>query len=1463
MCLWSVNGFAVKRFIIRNPVHLCMKRNFTKVVTLLSLSAVGLASGAFSADGATTVNGCVSYPAQATGIYTFDLDSYNPVLVKNNVYASGGGIAYEDYYYGVRYEVLMGLPVVAQQSFSMKTWELSDNYTGSIDDVATDIAYNYDRDEGYGCYFNETGDGFVFASANIEYFSHKAICDLETPLSAMDFDSEGTLWAIDFDGNVYTVDYKTGQLTAKGSTGVSSEWITGGIIDKSTGKFYWSVKTETAAALYSVDLATCTATKLYDLENEEQLGGFYFVDEYAAKVPAKPASSLSLSFSGTSHAGKVQFRPPSTTYDGERAEGEITYHVLANGKEVATGTTTYGAGYISVDFEVEKAGNYCIAVVLSNEAGTGPRVKAKKFIGHDEPKAPGSVSATYADGVVTLRWGSVSSGANGGNIDRTNLKYRVTRYPDGTVISGDAQTTTSMTDELPMPEKRTEYYYTVEAVTGDYVSAPTKSPVIPLGPIEPPFEETFKTSASAIGWSMLNPGPDTNKWQYYSQTMYVRTSADPSDSWVVTPPVILKGGSSYGFSVDLKGYNSSYTEKFEVCYGTSPDALTNVVIEPTEISSGSYATFSGSIDPATDGTYYIGVHAISSKGGYLYMNKMVIEPGVAMTAPAAVSNLVITPDPSGAHSAVITFVTPTETLDGQPLDAITKIELRRDDETVKTVEEEIALGTEATIVDDTDPSAGKHIYTVICHNAAGEGTPASGEAFIGFDKPLAPVSVSLVETDNFGEVTVSWDAVTKDVTGKTLSASDVTYTLLDKTGAVVATGIEGTSSTFQATDAENHAFVQFLVKAVTEGGESALTKSELLPVGTPAKAPWNESFANCKMSTPFGTAKISGDEPWALIASDTDYGIDPVDNDRGMAFLEGYARTVSALFSGKIDISDLEMPALIFYVFNNGGSSGVNDNTIEVQVSNGTGFNTLQTVVVGATGPENQWNKVVMSLDEYAGQTIQVKFIASVVTYRFFYLDALTITSIADNNLTMRGIKVSANPVEPSKEFYVTAEIENTGMQAVKAAFNVNLYMDGEFVDSKRVSGGLEPDAKTTVSFPQMVDVFAADELTYYAEVEYGADEIASDNDSEPVTVLVRRSSVPVPTALSAEVADGNVNLSWSRPDMSTAAPAAVTETFEGVQSWATSIDGWKFIDVDRGSIGGIGSKQLPVSGQQSFFVMDRTYEVLAKSTAFDAKSGNKFLCAMYSMRGSAPVQNDDWAISPELYGGSQVISLYASSFRADPGQTQYNETFEILYSTTGTEISDFRLLGRYEDISPAWTKFEVYLPEGAKYFAIRYVSYDKYMLFVDDVQFIPAGGQPAEVELSGYNIYRDGVKINTTGVVKQTSYVDENPEVTDNDKYTYVVTAVYAEGESRPSNEAYADMMQLGVDGVAYGSLTVSSVPGAIKITGAAGMAVAVVTVDGKVIVSADGMNEMTIPVVAGIYVVTAGDTVAKVIVK
>lgn len=280
----------------------------------------------------------------------------------------------------------------------------------------------------------------------------------------------------------------------------------------------------------------------------------------------------------------------------------------------------------------------------------------------------------------------------------------------------------------------------------------------------------------------------------------------------------------------------------------------------------------------------------------------------------------------------------------------------------------------------------------------------------------------------------------------------------------------------------------------------------------------------------------------------------------------------------------------------------------------------------------------------------------------------------------------------------------------------------------------------------------------------------------------------------------------------------------------------------------------IPVDSQQSWWVWDvETVPLAANGAQVTGVSGNKFIVQMYNYDPSQTVPNDDWAISPELSGEAQTVTFYARSF-----QNSFLETFEFLYSTTGKNPEDFTLVERKHMIGWEWTLYSFEIPDGAKYFAIRCTSENKFMLFVDDVTFTPSAAT-GELAIEGYNIYRDGEKVNDAPVTA-TSFTD--PVLADG-SHTYVVSTVYDRGESRVSNAVTVSSSGI-TDVVLPDDVTVAVEGGEIIVTGAEGHSVAVYTVDGRsVFTTSAAPAVLNIPVGTGLYLVKAASVVTKVIVK
>ena len=152
-------------------------------------------------------------------------------------------------------------------------------------------------------------------------------------------------------------------------------------------------------------------------------------------------------------------------------------------------------------------------------------------------------------------------------------------------------------------------------------------------------------------------------------------------------------------------------------------------------------------------------------------------------------------------------------------------------------------------------------------------------------------------------------------------------------------------------------------------------------------------------------------------------------------------------------------------------------------------------------------------------------------------------------------------------------------------------------------------------------------------------------------------------------------------------------------------------------------------------------------------------------------------------------------------------------------------------------------------------------MLFVDDVTYTPAAAFTGEISLKGYDVYRDGVKLNDAPVEK-TDYADAN--VVEGTTYDYVVVALFEEGAGRVSNTATIkfEKEQSGLDELGAAK-AIATAKNTIIVRGFAGEKVVVSSADGKVIANGEASEISSISVPAGVYVVTAGNKSVKVVVK
>jgi len=244
-------------------------------------------------------------------------------------------------------------------------------------------------------------------------------------------------------------------------------------------------------------------------------------------------------------------------------------------------------------------------------------------------------------------------------------------------------------------------------------------------------------------------------------------------------------------------------------------------------------------------------------------------------------------------------------------------------------------------------------------------------------------------------------------------------------------------------------------------------------------------------------------------------------------------------------------------------------------------------------------------------------------------------------------------------------------------------------------------------------------------------------------------------------------------------------------------------------------------------------------------------------VEGTRNIASDDWLISPELYGGAQTISFFARAGM----RTEVDEVVDILYSTSGNNPDDFEKLSENVVIGYTndWTEYTFDLPEGARYFAIVHKTFGGVAVLLDDVTYVPAGSTSELIELRGYNIYRDGKKVNDA-LIGDNTWID--PDAVSGKEYTYAVSTVWDKGESGLSNEVTVTA-STSVQTLNAPKHKICTIPGGIRIKGASGSVVKVYNMTGICVATRRAGETEDIALPTGTYIVVVNNIATKAIVR
>lgn len=1409
------------------------------------------------------------------GIYTITSSDVSPVVIDNEILSSYGHVYAGDKYFATVPEVYYGYVVgMKYHVFDTRSWTknvVDGDYNFcaramAFDPISRDV-YAINRDE-----YDMTYSLVRMSMQDYSYTKIREMADFDNfnDWSALMCSPQGELYGIIKTGELVKFNKITGEYTVIGNLGITSDKMTSATIDPTSGRCYYVHYYGDHSKLVEINLNDATVTDKYEMPQNAQVLSLFIPETAAAESAPATATGLSLNFEDGSKNGTLAFVAPTVTMSGAELSGELSYTVKLNGVEIASGNATAGMN-VNVQACVTSSGEYTAAVCFSNSAGAGAVAYASAWIGNDIPTRVENVKLVENSGKLQLTWDAVTAGTQNGWFDASAVTYTVKRYPEGDVVATDLKST-SFEDQVPTGNDLKRTSYGVMAVYGDSEGMESRSNNYISGYLTAPFSENFDKPESMELFTIVNANNDDKQWEYYnfSNTKCLKieySSTNKMDDYAVLHPIWLESGHRYEIGWDIKS-TPSYTEKFSIIAAKDKDLESlreaDVIVPETEIKSEEFAKYSNYYVPEESGLYYVAVYGSSEK----YMNKLFadnvfISEGTAIYAPDKVTDLIVTPDKSGKLEATISFVVPTENIDGGTLQNISAVIVERDGKEVARVNNP-SPGSTQNCTDKT-PTNGINSYTVYAVNNYGKGLTSSAETYIGIYEAQSPDNIACVYGTNTSEAILTWDAVTEDIMGHQLSAEDVTYNITRSIGnspmKTVAEGVTECSYTDQAVGADaEQKFVFYGIEAVTAGGKSQIGMSNIYPLGAPYSTPAHEDFDLKDPKYIWITESPADSYTSWDIYDPSELPFESFDgNEVAVAYAAyGTNNNTSSLYSGLFDLNGIDKPVLTFYLFDIDCT-----NTLSVRVNAGGEWNEISKIQLGEKNMG--WRKINIDLSAYQGKTICLDFFADCKEINILGIDNMRITNDYSYNLSATSIK-APKKVNSNEPFKVSVSYENSAKETM-SDYTIELYRDGAKI-AECDGAMIEPMEIKSVEFDTTLPVTASIESKLWFEIKATADEYDGDNKSKELTIGRQMSSLPKAGSPSGEQIGNAVSLKWDKPDLSVVLATPSTDGVESLVPFSIGLDGssvendnlgeWKVYDIDgldTYPIGG-GLHEYPNMGMpQSFIAYNGA--LVDNDVVFGGHNYSQqcFICPA-GIPTESVTHNDDWLVSPELAGIAQRISFYARSVSI----SQYGaDSFEILTSSTGSEPADFTLLESCTVENEEWTEFSFDLPDGTRYFAIRCISEDRYAFMVDDITMITSHDVLDDLELLGYNVYRDGASV-TNETVEDTIYSDVMPS---NGVHKYQVSCLYNHGESEPTDSVEINFYnESGVEVLGSSSkISVIAGNGVMIISGAEGCELYVSDSQGRVIYSTKSAESVTtVSVASGVYAVKVGNAAVKV---
>lgn len=1380
-------------------------------------------------------------------------------------------------YYGSAYKQAFGaVSNAVMYVYDTEKWDLRKiQLDAQWYNVSTHLAYNPVDGKIYAVAYDGLKQKWL-ATLNENEGTYNLITKISESVSSMAFDAKGVLYAISYDGYLKTINLTTAESTEVGKINDKGFDLQQSMaFDYHTGKLYWIKHDDSwKISLNTIDPTNANVRFISELPADMAIVGLWVKSPVAEAKAPDTVEALTVDFAANGSAvATVNVKAPQKMFDGSALSGNVDVEVFVDGTSIKKQSVKAGETLsFSHDFVTE--GSHKVSAIASNTAGNSPEGSITVFCGQDTPRAPENVKLSVDEnGSATLVWDAVTAGVNNGYMDASQVKYRITRMPGNTVVAEDHIQTT-FAEQLPDDVKR--YSYKIEAKFGDKVSEESVSNSLVWGTgLKVPFE----TKMGALDFFGLcdvmdNDGDTFTFYETWgSVSTYMAYGSDyTADDWLITPPFYLEPGTYYYSTSFGTTTDTPHAIKFTMGRDITVEAQNQVIADYPSFTpaDGTKIKVKKVFVVKEAGKYYFGINHYSHTDGntqpYCSVYDFSIKPGPAINAPQQVTDLSAETYPKGELKNKITFTTPTKDYNNATLSALTKVEISDLQGNVVAVKNDVKPGSTYT-VDVDNAVQGMNTYLVNAYNEAG-GKGGDSEISVYAGKDLATAVTNLTySVENNLILTMNWDFPPEkgqnggyvdpnDVTfnvGRSANASGYPYDIKEGKGLTECTFTieEGGMSSYLG-DKQN--LYRYGITPVTPEGKGEMITLNVL-LGKPYQAPFKETFHEKQLHSDYwGLSLLRGLHSWNLKDGDENSGIQPYDSDNGMALFSHQDDTESqeALITPLFELRKMKNPVISFYMHHN---SKITDGAmLSVQISkNDAAFQPLTAAPIKVNDGTTGWKQHKLSLVDYNDNNrLKIAFLgANIEAVSAFAIDNIEIYDDVETDLAVTDIKAPASiGMNEGGELSVT--IQNKGLNDIEA-FKLDLFADGRKVD-EYTGASLTVNEASSATFKLQPDAtMSGRNVTYEVRVNLEAD--SNDlNDKAEATVAVQESELPAPASVDGILANDNVSLVWAAPAQTE--PEEISDSFEDYEAYA--IDGvgsWKFVDADGQLSDAISNVNYPNATVAKSFQVWKTEDLsIPDSENWAPYSGKQCLICFkasgyYPNRDSAPnSKSDDWLISPAVVGGTTV------TFYANEASSRYgSEKFEFMTSSKSQNPEDFVVLNAETVSEMGWKQYTYTLPEDARYFAIHCVTERGFALLIDDITYTRGY---KDLQLNGYNIYRDNILINETPVAGL-EYTDKFPIAGES---TYGVSAVYNRGESPMTTW----LKESGLDGLADSAISVIGVQHQIQVTNAAGLRLRVYHASGVLLseqIAKSDFEKITVP--QGIYIVSVADNAYKVIVK